>query len=178
MQQPLIALPYPCFHYKNRLNLSANIRQDDSLDNFSVSKFCALLSGIEQAARDFDNIGVAGDLDWARVHPELNLTTKAEFMSPGAVWVTLLVDSGTMLWCAVIYVMVFGVDLKFFKADGVTDKQTRYEAWNVVIKLAEKFHFQRVQNKLQVDTPRAETEAIDPPKKPSRTAKATVKVEK
>jgi hypothetical protein len=170
-------LLYPCFHYKDRLYLSANIKQREALDNFSVSQLFSLLSAIEQAARDFNELGDTGDVDWTRAHPNLNLTTKAEFMSPGSVWATVLMDSSTMLWCVVLYVMVFGGDLKFFKADGVIDKQTRQKAWNIVLKLVEKHHFNKVKNRLQVDVPRAETKAIDPPKKRSRTSKGTVKLD-
>lgn len=166
-------LLYPCFYSGDRLYLSANIREREELDNYSISQLFGLLSGVEAAARQLTSseafpamaLPVGRDL-------ELNLTSKAEFMSPGSIWSTVLMDSTTMLWCTVIYVMLFGGDVKFFKADGLMDKQTRQKAWNLVLKLIEKYDFQNVKKKLKVDVPRVETKALDAPRKRQKKAAA------
>jgi hypothetical protein len=83
-------------------------------------------------------------------------------------------DYQSLLWCAVIYVMVFGGDLKFFKTDGLLDTHTRQKIWAVVIKLMNDFDFSRVKDRLRVDTPKVDTSKIDP-KKSKQTRRARIK---
>lgn len=165
-------LLYPCFRFGDRLYLSTNIRQASALDNYSISQLFGLLSGVEAAAREFDAIGEnAEDIDVAQLSSNnLNLTSKAEFMSPGAIWSTVMMDSTTMVWCVVIYIMLFGGDVKFFKADGLIDKQMRQKALTLAMKLFEKYKFSEVRKKLEVDIPRVDTKALKtaPPRRASR----------
>lgn len=50
-------LLYPCFHFDGKLYLSANINQTNALDNFSLSQFFLLLSGIEIMAKEMSSDG-------------------------------------------------------------------------------------------------------------------------
>lgn len=177
-------LLYPCFTFEGRLYLSANIRQQDAIDNYSVSQLFALLSGVEVMAKL-----LAADSDAWKQYPqnlpelreelELSLSSKAEFMSPGTVWSTLLLDSTGILWAAVIYVMLFGGDLKFFKADGIIDTHTRQKVWDLVLKLRKTHDVEKVQKKLKVEVPKLETESIEvPEQKAKRTRRTAAVVEK
>ncbi|TFY99271.1 hypothetical protein EZ313_22170 [Ramlibacter henchirensis] len=168
-------LLYPCFAYRDHLYLSANIKQTLELDNYSLSQFFSMLSAIERTARDLAE-GLEVGHTPKRHREDLNLTTKAEFMSPGTIWAQVAMDSQSLLWCAVIYVMLFGGDLKFFKTDGLLDTHTRQKIWDVVIKIVKDFDFSRVQKRLRVDIPRVDTSKIDPPK-PKRIRKAKIKRE-
>lgn len=170
--QSIYHLLYPCFTYEGKLYLSANIRQMSDLDNFSISQLFGLLTGVEAMAREFDK----SDDVWPDypalteaqlANLELNLTSKAEFMSPGAIWAQVALDFSGLIWATVIYTMLFGGDVKFFKADGLIDKQTRQKVWVRVLKLMETHNFKKVQAKLKVDVPRVDTTAL----KPKRLAK-------
>jgi hypothetical protein len=162
-------LLYPCFQYAGKLYLSANIKQTQELDNYSISQFFSLLSGIEAMAKDFES----GDESW-KTYPDiagdkleklnLNLTTKAEFMSPGAIWAAVSSDGGALIWTAAIYLMVFGGDIKIFKTDGVIDIKTRQKIWDRVLKLMDVHKFPKVKQKLRIDVPRVETEVLKPPR--------------
>lgn len=175
-------LLYPCFHYDGKLYLSANIKQTNALDNFSLSQFFLLLSGIEAMAKEMSSDG-----DEWRNYPEfsdaqlerldLSLTTKAEFMSPGAIWASLAADGGALLWACAIYIMLFGGDIKILKTDGLIDIKTRQKIWDRVIKLMDTHNFPRLKGKLKIDVPRADTKALEPskPRKP-RASKAQVKL--
>lgn len=168
-------LLYPCFTFQGRLYLSANIRQQDAIDNYSVSQLFGLLSGVEVMAKllaaDSDAwVQYPDNLPELREKLKLNLSSKAEFMSPGTVWSTLVLDSTGILWAAVIYVMLFGGDLKFFKADGIIDTHTRQKVWDLVLKLRKTHDIEKVQQKLKVEVPKLETEKIEVP---AQTAKRT-----
>jgi hypothetical protein len=152
----LYHLLYPCFTYQGRLYLSANIRQQDAIDNYSVSQLFGLLSGVEVmakllAANSDSWVQYPHNLPELREKLDLNLSSRAEFMSPGTVWSTLVLDSTGILWAAVIYVMLFGGDLKFFKADGIIDTQTRQKAWDLVLKLRQTHDVDKVQQLLKVE---------------------------
>jgi hypothetical protein len=177
-------LLYPCFTFQGRLYLSANIRQQDAIDNYSVSQLFGLLSGVEVMAKLLS----AGSDAWSqyphnlvelRETLDLNLSSKAEFMSPGTVWSTLELDSTGILWAAVIYVMLFGGDLKFFKADGIIDTHTRQKIWDLVLKLRKTHDVEKIQKKLKVEVPKLETENIEvPAQKAKRTRRTAAVVEK
>lgn len=177
-------LLYPCFTHEGRLYLSANIRQQDAIDNYSISQFFGLLSGVEVMAKL-----LASDSDEWQDYPQnlpelresldLSLSSKAEFMSPGTVWSTLLLDPGGILWAAVIYVMLFGGDLKFFKADGIIDTHTRQKVWNHVLRLRKTHDVEKVQRALKVEVPKLGTEKIEvPAQRAKRTRRKAAVVEK
>lgn len=177
-------LLYPCFTFQGRLYLSANIRQQDAIDNYSVSQLFGLLSGVEVMAKL-----LAADSDAWTQYPhnlpelreelELNLSSRAEFMSPGTVWSTLVLDPTGILWAAVIYVMLFGGDLKFFKTDGIIDTHTRQKVWDLVLKLQTTHNVEKVQKKLKVEVPKLETDNIEvPAQKVKRARRSAVVVDK
>jgi hypothetical protein len=114
-----------------------------------------------------------------RAKLDLSLTSKAEFMSPGTVWSSLMLDGSSLISAAMIYVMVFGGDLKFFKADGLIDTHTRQKVWALVLKLLESHDFKKIQKDLKVDVPRIDTSAIEVPAQREKRArkKSTVRLE-
>lgn len=171
-------LIYPFFKFGGNLYLSTNIRAEEALGNYPVAQLFNLLSGIEIAAKTFD----PDDGSYQLTRPpasslDLNLTTKAEFMSPGSIWSMVPLPATEMVWAIVIYLMLFGGDVKFFKTDGLIDTHTRQKLWAIVIKLMDKFQFQEVKSKLKLDVPRAKTEALEEKSKP-RTKKNVVSLDK
>ena len=169
-------LLFPCFTFEGRLYLSANIRQQSELDNYSISQLFGLLSGVEVMAKLFTNDSSAwqtypANLPELRTELDLSLTSKAEFMSPGTIWSSLLLDSSSLIAAAIIYVMLFGGDLKFFKADGLIDTHTRQKFWALVLKLLESHDFKKIQKDLKVDVPRIDTSAIEVPAQKEKRAR-------
>jgi hypothetical protein len=177
-------LLYPCFTFENRLYLSANIQQQQELDNYAISQLFGLLSGVEVMAKLFaadseDWEGYPQNLPVLRDSLRLSLTSKAEFMSPGTIWANLLMDGGQLVWAATMYVMLFGGDLKFFKADGLIDTHTRQKLWDRVLRLSDTHDFKKLKAILKVDVPRIETTPLEVPEQTIRKTrrKAAVVVE-
>lgn len=165
--EPIYHLIYPFFRFGNNLYLSTNIRSEEALQNYSVAQLFSFLSGIEIAAKTFNPKDGSYDL----VKPagsklNLNLTTKAEFMSPGAIWSMVPLPPVEMVWAIVLYLMVFGGDVKFFKTDGLIDTHTRQKLWELAVKLMEKYHFKETKSTLKLDVPRAKTDALETKRKP------------
>jgi hypothetical protein len=174
-------LLYPCFYANGKVYLSANIRQRGDLDNYSVSQFFSLLSGIEIMAKEtvseseeWETYPALSDTQLTRL--KLNLTTKAEFMSPGAIWAAVSGTPATLLWVAVIYIMLFGGDIKIFKTDGLIDTKTRQKIWDKVFKLVEIHNFPRVKKDLKLEVPELETEPLKPVRRRTTRAKTAQKV--
>ena len=161
-------LIYPCFVFEGRLYLSANIKQTESLDNYSITQFFALLSGVESVAKNLqyekDDVNeYLPSVSSLRHGGDLNLTSKAAFMSPGTIWSSVLLDAPQLVTAVVIYIMLFGGDLKFFKTDGILDIQTRRKMWDRVMKLKKSHDFDHVKEKLKVEIPNYDTTAIETP---------------
>jgi len=166
-------LLYPCFTFDGRLYLSANIKQKAALNNYSISQLFSLLSGVEAMGKLWAN-----DSDEWKNYPEnmeglsdsmsLNLSSKAEFMSPGTVWSMITTTTPEMIGIAMVYVMLFGGDLKFFKADGLIDIHTRQKLWDMVLKLKETHKVSKLKDDLKVDVPKIDTAPLDKPKKPRK----------
>lgn len=177
-------LLYPCFSFQGRLYLSANIRQQDAIDNYSVSQLFGLLSGVEVMAKLLASDSDAWEqyphnLHELREELDLNLSSRAEFMSPGTVWSTLVLDSTGIVWAAIIYVMLFGGDLKFFKADGIIDTHTRQKVWDLVLTLRKTHDVEKVHQKLKVEVPKLETDKIEvSAQKVKRTRRSAAVVDK
>ena len=75
--------------------------------------------------------------------------------------------------------MLFGGDLKFFKADGIIDTHTRQKIWDLVLKLRKTHDVEKIQKKLKVEVPKLETENIEvPAQKAKRTRRTAAVVEK
>lgn len=177
-------LLYPCFTFEGRLYLSANIQQQEELDNYYIAQLFGLLSGVEVIgkliASGADDLGnYPSNLPQLRGSLQLSLSSKAEFMSPGTVWSTLVGGGQEILWAAVVYVMVFGGDLKFFKADGILDTHTRQKIWAYVLRLLDAHDFKKLKANLKVDVPRADTEPlqVEAQKKKRTRRKAAVVLE-
>lgn len=159
-------LLYPCFSYQGRLYLSTNIQEQHDLDNYAISQLFSLLSGVEVMAKLYELDSdeweqYPHNLPALRKKLDLSLSSKAEFMSPGTIWATLLLDSSTMASAAVIYVMLFGGDVKFFKADGLLDIKTRQKLWGRVLKLIETHDVAALKDQLKADIPRADTKQLE-----------------
>jgi hypothetical protein len=170
-------LLYPCFTFEGKLYLSANIKQQEDIDNYSVSQLFSLLSGVEVMAKL-----MAKDSTQWQSYPEnlpelreelkLSLSSKAEFMSPGTVWSALALEPTSLIYAAVIYVMLFGGDLKFFKADGLIDTHTRQKIWDRILKLKKTHDVEKITKQLKVEVPKLDTEPLQvPAQKEKRTRK-------
>lgn len=178
-------LLYPCFTFEGKLYLSANIRQQEDIDNYAISQLFSLLSGVEVMAKLMSTESsesnewqkYPGNLPELRERLHLSLSSKAEFMSPGTVWSALALDPSALLWAAAIYVMLFGGDLKFFKADGLIDIHTRQKIWGLILKLKKTHDIEKVTKQLKVEVPKLETEALQiPEQKAKRTRKKSAAV--
>ena len=174
-------LLYPCFTFEGQLYLSANIQQSEELDNYAVTQLFGLLTGVELMGRLFaidseEWEHYPQNLPVLRDSLQLRLTSKAEFMSPGTIWAKLHLDKSSLVWAAMIYVMVFGGDLKFFKADGLIDIHTRQKLWDRVLLLRETHDFNKLKTSLKVDVPRIETKPLEVPEQTKRKARRTAAV--
>lgn len=157
-------LLYPCFRFKDRLYLSANIQQPDQIHSYAVAQLFSALSGLEAVgsalaksdSRSYDEIFAS----FAAEH-RFALSTRAEFMSPGNVWSTVTMGTKAMAWTALIYVMLFGGDMKLIKADGVITKEMREKAWELVLEMSKRHDFDRVRDELRLQLPRVDTRALD-----------------
>lgn len=166
-------LLYPCFRYGQQLYLSANIEQTAQINNYAVSQFFSLLSGIEivgAALADWSDKSTANDSydfsyealfnQYRRSH-SFSLTTRAEFMSPGTAWSTATMGTQRMAWTALIYVMLFGGDMIVIKTDGLITKEMREKAWSLVLEMKDKHDFPTITNELRLDIPRIDTRPLD-----------------
>lgn len=158
-------LIYPCFRCGDRLYLSANIRTEGAIDNFAISQLFAILTGLEFAVRTFGRempaINSSEALD-EKIIP--NLTTKAEFRSPGNVWATVFLNASEWLPCVLIYVMIFGGKVPhILETDGLIDKEMRHKILMAAGRLVTSFSFQKVRQLLRLDVPRADTTALGNP---------------
>ena len=176
-------LLYPCFTFEGRLYLSANIKQQQAIDNYSVSQLFSLLSGVEVMAKllareSEEWQSYPKNLPALDAELDLALSSKAEFMSPGTVWSTLLsTDTMVMAWAALIYVMLFGGKIVFFKSDGLIDIHTRQKLWERVLRLKEVHDVDKIKKKLKVEVPKLDTEKLEvPAQKAKRTRRKSVAV--
>lgn len=169
-------LLYPCFTYEGHLYFSINIQQRQELDNYSISQLFGLLTGVEVMAKLFALDSDAWEdyprnLALLRDSLQLGLTSKAEFMSPGTIWSKFRMDQTQMVWAVVIYIMVFGGELTFFKTDGLIDTQTRQKIWERALRLSESHDFEKLKSNLRVDFPRIETTPLEVPEQIERKTK-------
>lgn len=173
-------LLYPCFRYGNRLYLSANIKQNDRLDNYSLSQFFLLLSGVEILAKELET---DEELDYPKYSEtkskklDLNISTKAEFMSPGTIWASVAGTDTSLLWMTAIYIMLFGGDIKIFKTDGIIDTKTRQKIYDRALKLIDKHYFKKVKEDLKLEVPSNDTSALKAPKSTRKSKTQTLEME-
>lgn len=157
---------YPCFAFGDRLYLSTNIEQMDRIQSYAVAQLFAALSGLEavgvalahQDAGPYQKIlqsFIAGH--------DFSLSSRAEFMSPGTVWSTVVTTSASMTWTALIFAMLFGADTPIIKTDGLITKEMRERALEIVIEMAKQHDLDRVKRDLGLQVPRVDTRALDEP---------------
>lgn len=165
--QAVYHMLYPCFSFDGVLYLSTNIKQKKELNNYSLSQFFSILSGIEAIAKTFakPQPGDFATFEELFVHymnsTQLTLTSKAEFMSPGTIWSRVKITPKGMLLAVMIYVMLFGGDTSLLKTDGIIDLETRQRFFGIVAKMIEERVFEKVESDLKIEIPKLDTRPLD-----------------
>jgi len=133
---------YGSFYRDDILYFSARITTKSLVNNIDITSFLSILSDIEVLSLGLNNgINNKNFNDYFSEYYEkgqLSLTTKAEFHSPGDIWVQLAGQSLSAIkdfsWVPIAvtaYNMVFGNKKKGM--DGVVDLQTRQKIWDIVL---------------------------------------------
>ena len=161
-------LLYPCFRSADMLYLSANIQQKKALDNYSLTQFFGILSGIEAISKTLiEGTPAAIKLDYKEMlgayvlANDMLLTSKAEFMSPGTIWAKVKMSPKEMAIAAMLYCMLFGGDMTLVKTDGIIDKELRHKIFNLATELAKTHNFPKLERDLKVDIPKLDTKPLD-----------------
>jgi hypothetical protein len=159
---------YPFFQNKNKLYLSANLKTEENVNNYSMVKFLSVLSDIEVISKELDN-GLDCDNFEKRFNEkvitgELTLTTKAQFHSPGDIWNALSfigeLDGGQEIIYAILaYTGLFGNKLTGF--DGIIDLHTRQKLWSLLISRMEKSNMGNVIETLKLSLPSVDTSKLE-----------------
>lgn len=165
--QAVYHMLYPCFSFEGVLYLSTNIKQKKALNNYSLSQFFSILSGIEAIAKTFakPQPGEFETFEELFVQymssSQLTLTSKAEFMSPGTIWSKVKITPKGMVLAVLVYVMLFGGDMSLIKTDGIIDLETRQRFYEIVAKMIEERVFEKVESDLKIEIPKLDTRPLD-----------------
>lgn len=156
------------------LYFTARLKSDSAINNIDVTSFLSVLTDIEVMARGFD-AGLEVEtfesfLKQYRESGSLSLTTKAEFYSPGDIWVQLvgsgLIAAKSYGWVPIAvlaYNMLFGNKKKGM--DGVLDLKTRQRLWGLVIDRMEKRGTNAAIENMQISQPAKGGELLSEPDK-------------
>lgn len=127
----LLHLIYPVYVFeKQLLHFSININQKRDLNNFYISKLFMLLNQFEFILHESENINIANFDNLFSTFDNYSLFVKAEFMSPGATWASIILDKKKLTLGIVLYGMVFGNSV--LGMDGIIDKELRHKIFDKI----------------------------------------------
>lgn len=173
-------LIYPVFTYKDTLYLSANIRQQKDIDNYSIARFLTLLTDIEVIAKSI-NLGDNGMtnsfnelLILFKSNDTFTLSTKAEFMSAGTIWGKIKLPKTNLATAAIIYMGLFGGSGIGFQFDGIIDVHMREQILNFALESMSKNDGEDVKRKLELHLPKHDTQPLEDVSKDQPTLNKTL----
>jgi hypothetical protein len=167
---------YPAFSRDDTLYLSAKIKTPSSVQNVDVAAYLSILSDVEVIARNLKDgltrTNFEKELHESADKGELTLATKAEFYSPGDIWVQLSQGSIGFFskehWMEAVvlaYSMIFGNSKLGF--DGILDLDTsldldsRKKISDLMLSRLEKRQMKRVVERLEAAVPEKMTSTIE-----------------
>ena len=169
-------LIYPVFSYKDSIYLTANIRQENDINNYSMARFLLLLSDIEVIAKgfrqvtDYENVTFEMLQSFFYSNEHFSLSTKAEFMSAGTVWARLRkLDAKDFAIIAFCYILIFGGQGFGIKVDGIIDVELRHKLAEIVMQRMETLHSQQIVDSLELKLPKQNTEPLESNSKDEKT---------
>jgi hypothetical protein len=165
---------YPAFCRNDTLFLSTKISAASHVNNADVASYLLTLTDIELIVRALDdglsNSNFDEKLEQYADAGSLTLTTKAEFFSPGDIWVqfTDLVSSAAtghswMYYAVIAYGMIFGNKKLGF--DGLVDLDTRHRIRDLMLERIARRRTESAANRLGADVPKKDTSALEQPNK-------------
>ncbi|TAM57524.1 MAG: hypothetical protein EPN49_14805 [Rhodanobacter sp.] len=163
---------FPVFQRGEKLYFTAKLTSEAPVSNLDITAFLSLLSDIEVLSKGLQEGIDATNFDEYfrkyRERNELTLTTKAEFYSPGDIWVELLTQTipaikefGWMPFAAMAYNMLFGNKKKGM--DGVVDLKTRQRIWAILLDRIESRGAGIAMKNMGVDTPTKKVASLSAP---------------
>jgi hypothetical protein len=161
---------YPAFSRDQVLYLTAKIKSHDKINNVDVASFLSTLSDIEVLARSLDrnltSDNFENKLNALADANQLSLATKAEFYSPGDIWVQLASGSSDLFahgkWMAVVvfaYSMLFGNSKIGF--DGILDLDTRHKIRDLMLNRIQARRTMAAINNMSVELPNKKTNPLE-----------------
>lgn len=127
----LLHLIYPIYVFeKQLLHFSININQKRDLNNFHISKLFMLLNQFEFILHESENINIANFDSLFSTFDNYSLFVKAEFMSPGATWASIVLEHKKISLAIVLYGMLFGNSV--LGMEGIIDKELRHKIFENV----------------------------------------------
>ncbi|ABZ76354.1 hypothetical protein Shal_1789 [Shewanella halifaxensis HAW-EB4] len=160
---------YPAFKFENQLYLSANIRTQKDIKNYSVTSFFKLLNEVEVIGKEFSERQEISNFeqvfDSYLSQDNLTITTKAQFHSPGEIWNTIQSFVGPesldtwQTYTVLAYGMIFGNQKLGF--DGIIDLETRKKLWDLVIERMKVNKVEESLKSLDLELPDADTSKLE-----------------
>ncbi|GAA0890057.1 hypothetical protein [Rhodanobacter soli] len=161
---------YPAFSRNDALYLSARISTDGQINNVDVASFLLSLSDIELTIRALNKGLTKSNFDDKLASysdsGQLSLATKAEFYSPGDIWVQLIGGAGDLFsgskWMAAVvfaYGMLFGNNKLGF--DGVLDLDTRHKIRDLILDRMKKRRVESAISRMDVVLPNKDTTPLE-----------------
>lgn len=127
----LLHLIYPIYIFENQLlHFSININQKRDLNNFHISKLFMLLNQFEFILHESENLNLKNFDSLFSTFDNYNLFVKAEFMSPGATWASIILEHKKISLAIVLYGMLFGNSI--LGMEGIIDKELRHKIVNEI----------------------------------------------
>ncbi len=154
-------LIYPMFISGSRVYTSLNIKQKSSIDGRSLAKFYSLMSDIELMSKSIADIDSWEDFSALerQFTGNLNLESKAEFMSPGGLWNSIQYEHIEQLFTFIIcYIFVFGGEIPhIFKAKGIITAEMRGKILDMLLSKYDQKLIRQMREKLRSELPERNT---------------------
>lgn len=168
--EPICHTIYPAFARDQSLYLTAKIRSNEKINNVDIASFLSTLSDIEVLARslgqDITSENFEQKLGELADANELSLATKAEFYSPGDIWVQLTSGSSDLIahdkWMAIVvfaYTLLFGNSKVGF--DGILDLDTRHKIRDLMLGRMKVRRADAAVKNMSVGLPNKDTKALE-----------------
>jgi len=164
---------YPIFFDNGVMYISANITQQESISNYSVSQFMAVLSELEVVSKEWDQLldnEAKFDpifLNYA-MNAALQLSVKADFMSPGSLWGALPPITGLdaktkkgIIVFMVGYSALFGSEKLGW--EGIIDKDTKHKVYDFIEKRLKEGNRKDSIQQLNLKYPDMNTDVLESP---------------
>jgi len=161
---------YPAFSREDTLYLSGKITTASNVNNVDVAAYLSTLSDVEVIVRalksGLSKANFDDELHALADSGELTLATKAEFYSPGDIWVQLAGGTGSFFskheWMTAVvlaYSLIFGNSKLGF--DGILDLATRQKIRDLMLARLEKRKMDKVVERLGATVPTKKTTALE-----------------